>query len=224
MGQNGRAGSGKGDRRRPAAAGRLGREDRQRSVFNGAGRRSSGIPSQVRSALRARPPSRCPLPASRSSVLRRDHRAVGGFFEEIPAFVVVVLSVSMFLVAAYSTYGRMGDDGRLSSLQDDCQRLCRAFRGLPAALDDGQGLRGPANGIFSADKLDALNSSALRGELRSPNQYNLTVFDLSSGRNWSFGEAPPASASMRVKVSSAAVVAVEGGHRDPARLEVVMWE
>ena len=44
-------------------------------------------------------PAPCTLhPAPRT--LKSDHRAVGGFFEEIPAFVVVVLAVSMFLVAA----------------------------------------------------------------------------------------------------------------------------
>jgi len=149
---------------------------------------------------------------------------VGGFFEEIPAFVVVVVAVSMFLVAAYTTYGRMGGDGELSALQDDCQRLCRAFRGLPAALDDGPGHEGAQNGVFSAGKLDGLNDSLLGSELNSPHHYNLTVRDLSSGRNWTFGSAIPAGAAMKAGVSSAAVVAAGNGRHDPARLEVVMWQ
>ena len=161
-------------------------------------------------------------PAPRT--LKSDHRAVGGFFEEIPAFVVVVLAVSMFLVAAYNVYGRMGSDGCLSSMQDDCRRLGRAFRGLPEALEDGGGSRETVNGLFSAGKLDALNGTSLKGALNSPHPYNLTVRDLSSGQSWSFGEPLPAGAAMKVKVSSAAVVDDGAGHRDPARLEVVMWE
>ncbi len=155
--------------------------------------------------------------------LGHDRRATGGFFEEIPAFVVIVLSVSLFLVAACSTYGRMGQDRELSDLQDDCQRLCRAFRGYGAVLEKGQCSLEPRNGVFEAGKLDALDYSTLQGALNSPHLYNLTVRDLSTGQNWSFGRALPVGASAKVKVSSAAVVAGESGRHDPARLEVVMW-
>jgi len=156
--------------------------------------------------------------------LRHNRRGVGGFFEEIPAFVVVVLSVSLFLVAAYTTYGRMGHDTELSSLQDDCQRLCRAFRGYEGVLEKGAISQEPMNGVFEAGKLDGLDYSTLQGALNVPHLYNLTVFDLLTGRNWSFGCALPAGAAMKVKVASAAVVADEKGSHDPARIEVVMWE
>jgi len=156
--------------------------------------------------------------------LSYDRRASGGFFEEIPDFVVIVLSVSLFLVAAYNTYGRLGQDRELSSLQDDCQRLCRAFRGFGAVLEKSPSSLEPRNGVFEAGKLDALDYSTLQGALNSPHLYNLTVRDLSTGQNWSFGCALPMGASAKVKVSSAAVVADQNGRHDPARLEVVMWE
>jgi len=156
--------------------------------------------------------------------LSHDRRGIGGFFEEIPAFVVIVISVSIFLVAAYDTYGRLGQDRELSSLQDDCQRLCRAFRCLGAVLEKAPGSMEPKSGVFEAGKLDALDYSTLQGALNSPHLYNLTVRDLSTGQNWSFGRALPMGASAKVKVSSAAVVAGESGRHDPARLEVVMWQ
>jgi hypothetical protein len=169
-------------------------------------------------------PVRRPLSAERPFVFRRDRRAIGGFFEEIPAFVVVVLSVSLFLVAAYTTLGRLGQDRELSSLQDECQRLCRAFRGYEAVLEKGQISMEPESGVFEAGKLDALDYSTLQGALNSPHLYNLTVRDLLTGQNWSFGCGLPAGAAMKVEVSSAAVVANGNGGHDPARIGVVMWE
>jgi len=137
---------------------------------------------------------------------------------------VVVLSVSLFLVAAYTTYGRLGQDRELSSLQDDCQRLCRAFRGYEVVLEKGASSLEPKSGVFEAGKLGALDYSTLQGALNSPHLYNLTVRDLFTGQNWSFGCALPSGAAMKVKVTSAAVVTNGNGGHDPARLEVVMWE
>jgi hypothetical protein len=154
---------------------------------------------------------------------RHDRRGIGGFFEEIPAFVVV-LSVSLFLVAAYTTYGRLGQDRELSSLQDDCQRLCRAFRGYEMVLEKGQSSMEPRSGVFEEVKLEGLDFSGLEKDLNSPHAYNLSVRDLASNRSWSFGKAPPVGTAFKVKVSSAAVVADEKGSHDPARIEVVMWE
>ncbi len=136
---------------------------------------------------------------------------------------MVVLSVSMFLFAAYATYGRMGQDGELSGLEDGCRRLCLAFRGYEPVLEKGPVSGEPVNGVFEAGALDALDGSILPGALNSPHSYNLTVRDLLTGRNWSFGHELPAGAAMKVRVSSAAVVAGDDGRHDPARLEVVMW-
>ncbi|MBM4248061.1 MAG: hypothetical protein FJ149_01220 [Euryarchaeota archaeon] len=171
---------------------------------------------------------RSPLPAPRSPsptacTLRRDNRAVGGFFEEIPAFVVVVLSVSLFMVAAGTTIGIMGDDGELSGLQDRSARLCRAFLSCEAVLERGALSQEPLAGRLDAGKLDRLNDTALRGELNSPHPYNLTVRDLSSGREWTFGRPVPDGAPLKASAASAAVVELDDGRRDPARVEVVVW-
>jgi hypothetical protein len=156
-------------------------------------------------------------------ILRRDRRGLGGFFEEIPAFVVVVISVSMFLATAYTTYGRMNDDRELSGLQDDSRSLCLSFRGLEAVLERGPVSHEPRSGVFEAGKLDALNSSGLHSALNAPHPYNLTLRDLVSGQNWSFGGPVPAGAPMKASAASAVVVADGNGRHDPARLEVVMW-
>ena len=187
----------------------------------GAGCRVQGTNASAVVSLHPAPST---LHPARFNEWHRDRRAVGGFFEEIPAFVVIVLSVSLFLVAAYTTYGRLGQDRELSSLQDECRRLCRAFRGYDAVLEKGQSSLEPNSGVFEAGKLDALDYSTLQGALNSPHLYNLTVRDLLTGQNWSFGCALASGAAMKVTVSSAAVVANGNGGHDPARIEVVMWE
>jgi hypothetical protein len=137
---------------------------------------------------------------------------------------VVVVSVSMFLATAYTTYGRMNEDRELSDLQDGCQRLCRSFRGYDAVLEKEPFSKEPRTGVFAAARLDGLATGEIEKELNSQHSYNLTVRDLFSGQNWSFGRPVPALAAMKASIASAAVVADANGRHDPARIEVVMWE
>jgi hypothetical protein len=155
--------------------------------------------------------------------LRRDGLAFGGFFEEIPAFTVVVVSVSLFLVTAYTVYGSATRDREAGSMQDDCQRFLLAFRSYDGVLERGAVSREPRNGDFDESRLGALNLSVLQTDLNSPHHWNITVRDLVTNLSWSFGRPLPSRCTIRVSVGSAVVATTDEGRHHPGRLEVVIW-
>jgi hypothetical protein len=156
--------------------------------------------------------------------LSGDQRGVEGFFEEILAFVVVVIAVGAFITSAYSSYLAYERQNALGTLNDDCYRFCRAFRGFDPVVEKGVVFQEPHSGRLDGQKLDALNLSVLRAGLNTPHHLNLTVTDRVTGTRWTLGERPPAAPVARAAVSSPVLITGPDGRRDPGSVEVVMWE
>lgn len=148
---------------------------------------------------------------------------MGGFFEEIPAFLVIVMAVGMFITTAYSGYLNYSRGSEMDSLQEECYRFSRAIRTYDGIVEKGPIDQEPRAGHLDALKLDRLNQSLLKGDLNAPHHFNITVKDRVTGRSWAVGEIPPTGTS-RVVVSSAVLVVEPDGRKDPGGLAVVMWE
>jgi hypothetical protein len=156
--------------------------------------------------------------------LRDDRRGIEGFFEEILAFVVVVIAVGAFITSAYSSYLAYERQNALGNLDDDCHRFCRAFRSFDPVVEKGVIFQEPLAGRLDSQKLDGLNLSVLRAGLNTPHHLNLTVTDRVTMAEWMLGERPPAEAVSRADVTSPVLITGPDGRHDPGSIEVVMWE
>ena len=158
--------------------------------------------------------------------LRKDRRAAGGFFEELPAFSIVVISVSVFLVMSVNSYGAYTRSQELSPLHDDARALLSAFRAYEQVLERGAVTLEPLTGHLDAAKLSALNSTALRRDLSARHPFNLTVTDHRSTITWAWGEKVPgpSGSTSTARVGTAAVVVALDGGRNPGTILVVMWQ
>lgn len=160
----------------------------------------------------------------RSAHLRLDRSGVGGFFEEIPAFLVIVIAVGMFITTTYSGYLTYARGSELDSLHEDCYRLSRAIRTYDGIVEKGRIDQEPHAGHLDALKLDRLDLSLLKQDLNAPHPFNITIKDRVTGRSWAAGESPPPATTTRAVISSAVLVVGPDGRKDPGSLTVVMWE
>ena len=168
--------------------------------------------SQMKGRLRRRQP------------LCRNRRGVGGFFEEIPAFIVVVIAVALFMTAAYSSYITYSQQSASDELFEDCYRFSRAFRSYDAIVEKGVIFQEPHAGHLDADKLDVLNTTDLSAGLNCPHHFNITVKDRIAGRAWTLGDRPPSGGVSKAGVSSAVLISEPDGRLNPGSVSVVMWE
>jgi len=149
---------------------------------------------------------------------------VGGFFEEILAFIVVVISVAMFMTAAYSSYITYSQQNALDGLHEDCYRFSRAFRTYDAIVEKGVIFQEPHAGHLDAEKLDGLNMTVLKAGINCPHHFNITVKDRVIGRVWTLGDKPPSGGVSKAGISSVVLISGPGGRLNPGSLSVVMWE
>ena len=157
------------------------------------------------------------------SRLSADRRGGGDLIEEMPAFIVVVLSVAVFFVSALNAHASVARERERAGLHDECGRFLRAFRGLDCLLEREPCSQEPLAGRFDARNLDGLNLSALERRLNAPHPFNVTVLDLRANTVWTFGPPVTGSQLHRLKLTSAITIATDEGRRHPGRLEVVMW-
>ncbi|MGQ9582447.1 MAG: hypothetical protein ACUVV6_02915 [Thermoplasmatota archaeon] len=154
--------------------------------------------------------------------LSGDMRALEGIFDELPAFLAVVLGLAVFFVSLYSVAAVFSEWRASAELGDECERLYIALRNWEPMLKLSSLSLEPIPGHLSASRLGSLNASAPGKELAIPNPYNITVRDLRTGEVWGFGEPAPAGAAT-ARVSGPVVIVTDGGRRDPGELSVVMW-
>ncbi|MEM4728487.1 MAG: hypothetical protein QXH42_01825 [Thermoplasmata archaeon] len=154
--------------------------------------------------------------------IARDRRGSEGFFEELPAFLVVVVGLAIFFVSIYRIGSSLGEEGELKRLEGDCERLYKAFRSWTPVLERGPISREPLTAHIDTVRLGALNDTSLRSGLHPAHNFNITVTDLRTGQVWGFGKPVPANTGVRV--SGPVVVVESSGEHNPGELTVVMWK
>jgi len=154
----------------------------------------------------------------------KDRRGVEGFFEEILAFIVVVIAVGAFITSAYSSFLAHERQNALSSLSDDCYTFSRALRSFDPIVERGVVFQEPLPGRLDSQKLDGLNMSVLRNGLGTPHHLNLSFTDRVLGTVWVLGDKPPAGPVQRAVVTAPVLISWPDGRRDPGSIEVVMWD
>lgn len=105
--------------------------------------------------------------------LQGDRRAAAGFFEDLPALVVVVVATSLFLGFVIGTYRTYLREEAHSSFTENVRSFARKARSCPVWLHDG------VPGLFDAHAMVETSLWNLSRELRFPDySVRITISDL----------------------------------------------
>ncbi len=104
-----------------------------------------------------------------------DDKGAIGFFEDIPALLIVMIGTLIFLGGVYSALQGYQRNGKVSEFEEDATQLAVTIRSCPLLLYKDQ------VGQFDATKVIGLNSENLTRDLHPKNKtyYKIILIDQS---------------------------------------------
>ena len=139
----------------------------------------------------------------------RDRRGVSGM-DDLILLTMAVLGFSLFFAALAGAYVARQNGERGQRLQDAADAL------LAAVVDHPRWTA--SHGLLLAGALDR-GSGAELASVAGPHPFRVLVWDLVTGRTWTF-EAGPPGGDRRTAATSATVV---DAHVDAARVTATVW-
>lgn len=150
--------------------------------------------------------------------------AVAGVFEELPALLVVLVGISLFMVSAAHSFSEWGGDQDYASLQEDCQTFTAMVKSSDLLCSEGK------SGCFDMAMLEncseqeflsTFNSSVLEFE------YQVTIQCLNISTGLSTFTLSVNSSDMRdaleIATFSTCVSVYNKNKMEAARLSVSIW-
>lgn len=161
--------------------------------------------------------------------LRRASRAVAGFFEEIPAAAVVLVSLTLFSAALAGGLKAHNEQQAASNFSAQAESFLEGLVDYQNLTYLGQ------SGVFEAAKVVTLTVSNITYDFHPPFQYQVSVTDISNYTAkyaTTLGTAPLPTLSTYLKVGEVRdsttvdiwVPTVTFGEYHAAVLSVVIWE
>jgi len=152
---------------------------------------------------------------------RWDRRGVGGFTEELPALLVVLVAISLFIASAAQAYASYGS--RQAAVRD--RERVESFAGQ--LCSDGEMEWQGRLAVFDAASLSDANASAAfqsrYNASRMGFEYAVTISDLSGNGSWVFSSGSGYVAGAKVRISRACNLAEPDGFVRPALLTIEAW-
>ncbi|MFP4608508.1 MAG: hypothetical protein ACLFNY_02890, partial [Candidatus Aenigmatarchaeota archaeon] len=104
-----------------------------------------------------------------------DDRGVVGFYEDVPALLIVVVATVIFLGSMYSAVQRHGQKSSVSDFERDAIEFAEAVKASPLLLYESN------VGQFDATKVQYIGSENLTQSLNYPDfYYRITLADVSN--------------------------------------------
>jgi hypothetical protein len=153
----------------------------------------------------------------------RDNRGTSDIFEEIPAILVVIVALFIFLMTiaeGFISYSERKEEDRLAQQLDS---FCNSVLSFEPLIFDSE------PGRFDSSKLDEMGRDKLQ-DFFSPEtlgfHYNITIVDVGlyeDKHNWVAGEE--LGESERSRTISVPVIISNGyGQHHPALMGITIWE
>lgn len=173
-----------------------------------------------------REPTLRPFDMSR---LRRDNRAVAGFFEEIPAALVVMVTLILFFSAALTGLRVHTEELNASDFEAQAETFLEELTGYKnLTYQDRQG-------VFEAAKVTTLTVANITYDFHPPFHYRVVIVDTSAyaakyNLTLATGPIPASSSALKVGLVSDStpvdiwVPVLTSDEYHTATLTVVIWE
>jgi hypothetical protein len=149
---------------------------------------------------------------------------VGGFMEELPALLVVLVAISVFVAGVASAYAGYVERSESLARRDRCQAFVQQALSEPSLLHDSR------QGLFDWGKISALSNGNFTGRFpveRAGFNYSVELKVVgnasASAFNIRFGFDAPAGATQKVAIDAPCNILTPEGRAEPAVLSLVAW-
>jgi hypothetical protein len=161
--------------------------------------------------------------------LRQARRGVAGFFEEVPAAVVAIISLVLFFAAVLTAFANYSSQQQSSSFSEQAETFLEGLLSYQNLTFHQQ------SGVFDVHKMMSLTSENLTYNFHPPFQYTVTITDISQflvkyDKTLSTSSAPASQSSLHAgSVSESTTVDLwvpnfPNDEYHSATLNVVIWE
>lgn len=157
--------------------------------------------------------------------LKGRKKGVAGFYEEIPAMILIIAGVTVFLISVVHVVSLYLSTVNQENIQDECYSLSRIVRSYDKIMYNGTYSMNPVSGVFDIDKIKNITNETVMKDFHSTRKFKITIEDLeNTTAKWTFGtEVPiPRPSVYAVEITS---VVLKDKHDvfHVGRLTVEMW-
>jgi hypothetical protein len=152
-----------------------------------------------------------------------DEGGTADIFEEVPAILVVIVAIFIFLLTIAEGFSSHSERRRDDRLTDQLDSFCDSVLSFEPLLFDSE------PGRFDSFKLDGVGVEKLHDSFLPDAlgfHYNVTITDVSLYElkyNWSAGEKDIESETSR-RTSVPVIVSTAYGQNHPALMSIAIWE
>ncbi|MCX8173497.1 MAG: hypothetical protein N3F63_02650 [Thermoplasmata archaeon] len=157
--------------------------------------------------------------------LKRRKKGVAGFYEEIPALILIIAGVTVFLISVVHVVSLYLSTVNQENIQDECYSLSRIVRSYDKIMYNGTYSMNPVSGVFDIDKIRNLTNATVLKDLHSTKKFKITIEDLeNTTAKWTFGtEIPTPRPSVYAVETTSIVLKDKHDVFHVGRLTVEMW-
>jgi hypothetical protein len=157
---------------------------------------------------------------------RRRDRATAGFFEDIPALIVVTIGLGIFFSSAIYAFVNYHKSSSSTSFVDYAHDFADAVRSCPALLYDDN--NAPLSGVYDYEKIQHVSLLDLNRTLNCPYFYSINITDVSDYQDHRcdrrIESATYLDSPIRIRVSLSATVRVDLSQYHASLLTVEVWQ
>ncbi len=156
-------------------------------------------------------------------LLSKDNRGIAGFFEDIPALIVVVIAIGMFTVIMVHAYAGYVAQQNALRMYEDCREFTQSIRTYDSLIYQSQ------EGMFDVQKMETLTNETLEYDFNRTSlgfDYQILIRDVSDYPKpivKSFGtfHIPPNIG--KITITSSINIRVSSDEIHAAQLIVTIW-
>lgn len=152
------------------------------------------------------------------------NNGVAGFFEDLPSFIVILIALGVFISSLFYSSADYIRAAESIEEHESCRELLRGLRNYDKLLVTGSYSMKPVNGLYSLEKLNQMNTTTMKTDLRSKYEYNVSIADLAnSSLGWSFGDEVPSDRINKLTMFTTTAIEIRDNEVHTARLKVTVW-
>ena len=145
-------------------------------------------------------------------------------FEDLPSFLVMLVALGVFISSVFYSSTLWFRAWEKDEKYEACAELVEALEGYDGLLASGYSSGMPIEGLFSAEKLDAVDVQALKEDIGARYNFSVGIEDLGGGSlAWEFGDPLPQDRTEKVVLHSTVAVQLGPDEVHTARLKVTLW-
>ena len=159
--------------------------------------------------------------------LRKSNKGIAGFFEELPAILIILVGIGIFLFSIISVFLMYTNARKIEQKFDEIYDLSRTIRAYHKILFNGTFTTTPVATIIDKEKIALLNNNEVLTDIKvsGNRQFHFWVTDKEDPTNaWDFGHKVPGDEIAKLFVETTVVIKINNDVYHVGLLRVALWE